>query len=169
MTKHFRPCAGAVVFNREGLVFLGNRIDTKEDAWQFPQGGIEQGESPACAARRELLEETNITSVQLIYVDEEPFRYEFTDDIKEKFRQRQIFNDGQDIYFALFFFDGKSEEINVKTDHPEFRDYQWKTFDFAIENIINFKKDVYKAVAKRFLPKIEQYLHHPLDISNKLA
>ena len=58
MSKHFRPCAGAIVFNKDGKVFLGSRIETANDSWQFPQGGIEAGEIPAEAACRELYEET---------------------------------------------------------------------------------------------------------------
>ena len=53
MSKKFRLCAAAVVFNQEGKILLGNRIETTEDAWQFPQGGIEAQETPAEAAKRE--------------------------------------------------------------------------------------------------------------------
>lgn len=169
MTKTFRQCAGVVVFNKEGLVFLGNRVDTSVDAWQFPQGGIEQGETPAIAARRELQEETSITSVQLVCIADKPYRYEFSDEIKEKLRKRHIYNDGQDIHFALFYFDGDESEINVKTHLQEFKGYQWNTFDFAVNNVVDFKKDAYTFIADIFVPKIHQYLRLPLDISKDLS
>ena len=60
MQKKYRPCAGAVVFNKDGNVLLGSRIDTSTDDWQFPQGGINKNETPAQAAKRELFEEMGI-------------------------------------------------------------------------------------------------------------
>ena len=71
MQKKYRPCAGAVVFNKDGNVLLGSRIDTSTDDWQFPQGGINKNETPAQAAKRELFEEMNISSVKLVYIDKE--------------------------------------------------------------------------------------------------
>ena len=158
MTGIFRPCAGAVVFNKLGQVLLCSRNDTRADAWQFPQGGIEANETPLEAAKRELMEETSVISVTPIYSDTEPKRYFFTDEIKDKFRRRGIFNDGQDIYFTLFYFTGKDDEINLKTTMPEFKKYMWSNFDFAVKNIVSFKKDVYTETAKKFVPIIRQYL-----------
>lgn len=158
MQKKFRKCAGAVVFNKKGLVLLGNRIDTKTDSWQFPQGGFENTESPEEAAKRELFEETSIKSVKTINVLGSPIRYEFSDDIKINFRKKNIYNDGQEIYFVLFFFDGDNDEINVKTKYPEFKKTMWNTLDFALDNIIEFKKDAYKQMATVFGPKIDEYI-----------
>jgi putative (di)nucleoside polyphosphate hydrolase len=69
----YRPCVGLALFNAEGLVFIGRRADkTKREhvapghAWQMPQGGIDKGETPLEAARRELQEETNVTSIELL-------------------------------------------------------------------------------------------------------
>lgn len=158
MSQHFRPCAGAIVFNSSGLVLVGNRIDVTEEAWQFPQGGIEKGETPLIAAERELFEETSVQSVCPIYTDANPRRYEFPLQIKERFAQKGISCDGQDIYFTLFYFNGTGDEINVQTKNPEFREVGWKNFDFVVKNIIDFKRDVYQKSFEKFMPMIRQYL-----------
>lgn len=158
MTKQFRKCAGAIVFNNEGKVFLGSRIETLDDAWQFPQGGIEENETPYEAAKRELFEETGIVSVTPVVQETSFFRYEFTPAIKENFRKKGIFSDGQDISFSLFYFTGEDSEINLNIHQPEFKKYVWETLDFATQHIISFKKDVYLHATEYFKPIIEQYL-----------
>lgn len=157
MEKQYRKCAGAVVFNKNGQVFLGNRIGFK-DAWQFPQGGVEENENYIEAAKRELFEETGIKSVEFVCIDEKPIRYEFTEEIKQKFRKKGIYNDGQDICFSLFYFNGNENEINLNMVSPEFSFYKWESFDFAVENIVEFKKDIYKHISEKFSPIIRQYL-----------
>lgn len=159
MSKQFRLCAAAVVFNSEGKVLLGNRIDTDIDAWQFPQGGIEKGETPTEAAKRELFEETGISSVKVIYADETPVRYEFNEEVKKVFLQRGFLNSGQDIYFVLFYFTGSDDEINLQTSQPEFKSYKWDSLDFAKKNVIDFKKSAYSSATKKLQPIIRQYLH----------
>lgn len=158
MIQQYRQCASAIVFNKEGLVLLGNRIDTAVDAWQFSQGGIEQGEKPVDAAKRELFEEMSVTSVEEVYSDKIPFRYEFPDEVKAKFRKKGIMTNGQDIYFSLFYFTGKEDEINIHTPNPEFMEYRWDTLDFAVQNVVDFKKEAYTYAAKLALPLICQYL-----------
>ncbi len=157
MSSLYRKCAGIVVFNNKGLVFLGNRVRFK-NAWQFPQGGIEDGESIEEAARRELFEETSIKTAKLVYLDNTPIRYTFNKTIQDNFRKKGVETKGQDIYFSLFYFNGKEEEINLKTAIPEFNKYKWDSLDFAVNNVISFKKEAYKYVAKKFKPIIQQYL-----------
>lgn len=158
MSNNYRPCAGAIVFNNKGEVLLGNRIDVAVDSWQFPQGGIELNETPEMAAKRELFEETSVKSVKSVSISQKPLRYVFPQKIKDKFLKRGICCDGQDIYFTLFYFEGKDDEISAKTACPEFRELKWCTLDFALENIVDFKKDVYKTIISRFEPKIRQYV-----------
>ena len=157
MSKEYRQCAGVVVFNNEGKILVCNRIRFK-NAWQFPQGGIETGESIVEAAKRELCEETSITSATLVCSEESFIRYTFNNKVKEIFRKKGILTKGQDIYFSLFYFGGNGDEINLKTEVPEFDKYKWETFDFAIKNVISFKKEAYKKIAEKFQPIIKQYL-----------
>lgn len=160
MSGEFRPCAGAIVFNRDGKVLLGNRIEVKENAWQFPQGGIEDGESPQDAAKRELFEETGIRSVVPVYTADKPLRYAFPDGIKSALQKKGITNSGQDIVFSLFYFTGTEEEINLAQENPEFKDWCWADFDFAVQHIVPFKKDVYEKAAILLKPEISDYLQH---------
>lgn len=158
MLSKYRQCASAIVFNRDGKVLLGNRIDTKEPAWQFSQGGIEEGETPAIAAKRELFEEMGIVSVELIFAEKEPFRYDFPKSVRYNFLQRGIDTHGQDVYFCLFYFKGNNTEINVRTKIPEFSEFRWDTLDFAVHNVIDFKRDAYAHAATIVAPLISQYL-----------
>ena len=157
MSNNYRRCAGAVVFNKDGCVFLGKRIGI-DGAWQFPQGGIEEGESIEKASQRELFEETGLSSVTLIHSETTPIRYTFPKTIQERMAKRGRTFAGQDIFFSLFYFNGKDDEINLLTDEQEFDEYKWGDFDFAINNIIDFKKDVYISIANKFSPLIFQYL-----------
>jgi len=158
MTLLYRRCAGAIVFNKKGLILLGNRIDTEEDAWQFSQGGIEEGESPVQAAKRELFEEMSITSIKLVSADEYASRYEFPENVRQKFKKKGITTCGQDIYFCLFYFTGNEKEINTETACPEFKGYMWSDFDFAVKHVVDFKRDVYLKAANRFNSVIKQYI-----------
>lgn len=158
MSEVYRQCAGAVVFNTDGKVLLCSRIDVSGEHWQFPQGGIEAGETPETAARRELFEETSIQSVLPVYTDEFPNRYTFPDDVIKRFESRGIYTAGQDIYFTLFYFNGKDNEINLNTRQPEFKSYIWQDLQFAASHIVSFKKAVYEKISKRFAPLIQQYL-----------
>ena len=62
----YRPCVGIMLFNKDGLVFLGKRNDIARASWQMPQGGIDHNENPKAAALRELKEETGIETVEVI-------------------------------------------------------------------------------------------------------
>ena len=102
MKKVFRPNAAAVVFRQDKKVLMCRRIFPKTDGWQFPQGGIEAGETAQEAALRELKEETSVHSVTAVKTLDYPLRYEFPKEVKAKFRTRGIFNDGQEQYWYEF-------------------------------------------------------------------
>lgn len=155
MEYPYRKCAGAVLFNEEGKVLICARNDLKHDDWQFPQGGIEDGETAVEAARRELFEETSVKSVQFVTALEEGQRYTFPEFILEKRKKRGIHNPGQDLYWCLFRFTGKDSEINLNTAEPEFRKYEWVTLDEAVKRVVDFKKTAYEKMAAAFSPFID--------------
>lgn len=153
MIDLYRKNAGAIVINKDKKVLLCRRLDIK-DAWQFPQGGIEEGESPSLAAKRELYEETSIKSVKLIKTLNDSVRYHFPQDILEKMQKRGFNNLGQDIYWSFFLFEGMDDEINLQTDEPEFSEFKWTTMKDAVELVVDFKKEAY-LIAQKQLEDIE--------------
>ncbi|PJE31510.1 RNA pyrophosphohydrolase [Pseudooceanicola marinus] len=153
----YRPCAGVMLVNELGLVFTGQRNDMKAGeppAWQMPQGGIDEGETPEEAALRELWEETGVTAdkVTLEAMTDDWILYDLPEHLlgkiwKGKYR-------GQKQKWALMRFHGSDADIDIATDHPEFTQWKWMAPDELVENIVPFKRSVYEAVLAAFGDKI---------------
>ena len=158
MAGVYRKNVGIAVFNKDQKVLMCARADKPGFAWQFPQGGIDNGETPLEAAYRELKEETGITSVELVAQLNKPLRYDFPTEILENFKKLGRNNIGQEQYWVLFYFYGEDSEIDFAT-HPEeieFKAYEWVDISEAPQRIVPFKKDVYQKVAKAFQPYIRK-------------
>jgi putative (di)nucleoside polyphosphate hydrolase len=144
----YRPGVGIVLFNRDGRVFMGRRIDTDHEAWQMPQGGIDPDESPREAALREVREELGTDKVEIIGEAPDLLSYDLPAHLVgvawggEWRGQRQR-------WFAMRFL-GLDADINVATDHPEFSDWRWVDLEDLATLIVAFKRDVYHQVAARF-------------------
>ena len=158
MTELFRLNSGIVVFNKEGKVLLCKRSD-KADAWQFPQGGIEAGETASEAAKRELQEETSLKNVVLVQTMETPARYRFPPQILAATKARGWHYAGQEMYWSLFYFAGDDSEIDLNTKDKDFSDYKWGSLQQAYDLIVNFKKPAYAQMIKTFSLLIEKYLN----------
>jgi putative (di)nucleoside polyphosphate hydrolase len=154
----YRPCAGIMLANRDGLIFVGQRLDAAEskypDSWQMPQGGIDKGEDAEAAALRELSEETGLAAdhVQIIGRAENEYLYDLPDELlgkiwKGKYR-------GQRQSWFLMRFTGEDEHIDIQTSHPEFSDWKWVAPEDLPDLIGPFKRDLYRAVLKEFGPLI---------------
>ena len=157
-TETYRLNAGVVVFNREGKVLLCRRSDEVEDAWQFPQGGIEKDETPQQAAKRELYEETSITNVKWVKTLSEPVKYRFPPKVLAKTHSLGWKHVGQNMYWSLFYFTGTDTEINLNTAEQEFNAYRWGTLQEAYDLIVDFKKEVYAVAKNQFTDLIAEYV-----------
>jgi putative (di)nucleoside polyphosphate hydrolase len=146
----YRPAAGVMLLNSAGKVFVAQRLDSTLEAWQMPQGGLDEGEDPEAGALRELEEETGIASdkVEIIARCPEELFYDLPDDLvgkmwKGKWR-------GQRQTWFLMSFTGRDEDIDIETPEPEFRAWKWAEPVELPAMIVPFKKKLYEDVLKAF-------------------
>lgn len=152
----YRPCAGFMLVNRDGLVFVGQRIDPSAHGfWQMPQGGIDKGEDIEAAALRELQEEIGVAEhlVEIIAQGSRPLLYDLPPELlgkvwKGKYR-------GQEQYWLLGRFLGEDADIDLEAhDPPEFNAWRWVAPEQLPELIVPFKRAVYEALVAEFAPLI---------------
>ena len=139
-----RKGVGIVLLNKENKVFVGKRIDNPKNFWQMPQGGIDSGEDFFSAAIRELEEETSIKNVSLIKEINETLTYILPNNLlgiiwKGKYK-------GQKQKWYVMKFNGKDDEINLKTKHPEFLEWKWINLDNITDTVVDFKLEIYKKI-----------------------
>ncbi len=137
-----RNGVGIVVLNNKNKVFVAKRIDNPKNFWQMPQGGVNEGEDFLTAAYRELREETSITNVKLIQEIEGTMSYELPDRLlgiiwKGKYK-------GQKQKWFLMRYLGNDNNINIKTENPEFLEWKWIDLDMITNVAVDFKLHVYK-------------------------
>lgn len=159
----FRPCVGIVLLNSQGKVWAGRRMPNTEtfgkDAfrWQMPQGGIDKGEDPLVAAKRELWEETGVTNASVMGEIEDWLNYDLPEDLigiglRGKYR-------GQTQKWFAFRFEGNEDEINIT--HPpdgsdqEFDKWEWKDLSEMPDLIVEFKRGIYERVVEEFASLVQ--------------
>jgi putative (di)nucleoside polyphosphate hydrolase len=155
----YRPCVGQMVINAQGLVWVGRRADIPGDAegrgtwWQMPQGGVDPGEDPVAAARRELFEETAITSVEQLAEHSTWVTYDVPPELigvawGGRYR-------GQKQKWFAYRFIGTDSEINIVPSaglEREFIEWRWAKAEDLLDLIVPFKREVYRAVLAEFEP-----------------
>jgi putative (di)nucleoside polyphosphate hydrolase len=146
----YRRGVGVMLLNREGKVFVGLRIDNRDEAWQMPQGGIDEGEEPWSTALRELEEETGIRPhlVERIAQCPERLKYRLPDELVGVVWKEPWIGQDQDWYLARFL--GKDGDVDIATEDPEFRDWKWIDPDDLPDAIVPFKRDLYRRLLREF-------------------
>ena len=151
----FRPNVGIILLNQKNQVFWGKRIRTH--SWQFPQGGIDRGETPEQAMFRELHEEVGLKPdhVQIVARTRDWLRYE----VPDRFIRREArghYKGQKQIWFLLQLV-GHDWDLNLRaTDHPEFDAWRWNDYWVPLDMVVEFKRGVYELALtelSRYLPR----------------
>jgi putative (di)nucleoside polyphosphate hydrolase len=148
----YRPNVGVALFDRRGLVWLGRRCKTPGPFnWQFPQGGVDEGEDLEAAARRELAEETGVSSISLLARTEDWMAYDFPAGWTGSKAQKGWKGQKQ-VWFA-FRFEGHDGEVNLSAHPPpEFDAWRWVRLEEAPGQVVTFKRATYDHIAQVFAP-----------------
>lgn len=154
----YRPCVGVLLFNAEGRVFVGRRIDTP-DAWQMPQGGIDDGETPEVAALRELGEEIGTSNARIEAATSGWLTYDLPDELIGKvWRGRWR---GQRQKWLACRFLGDDAEVRLETEHPEFDAWRWVGLHELASLIVPFKRAIYEDVVAELGPAVQRSVGAP--------
>ncbi|MCT4559099.1 MAG: RNA pyrophosphohydrolase [Pelagimonas sp.] len=146
----YRKNVGIMLINADGHVFVGQRMDSDLPAWQMPQGGIDKDEKPKKAALRELEEETGVSKdlVTVVAKTKGWIRYDLPHDLIPKIWKGRY--RGQKQKWFLLRFHGTDAQVNIVQKHQEFSEWQWLAVDDLVDNIVPFKRQVYKEVVEAF-------------------
>jgi len=146
----YRQGAGFVLFDDAGLVFVGRRIKPiGVETWQFPQGGIDDGEAPLEAALRELEEEIGTRDVEVLEALPEPIAYDLPADLDPAPKWASKYRGQRQHWFAGRLRNGDAD-IDLATEHPEFDAYRWEPLEEAVAGAVPFKREVYERLGRAF-------------------
>jgi putative (di)nucleoside polyphosphate hydrolase len=150
MMQLYRPAVGVMLINSENKVWVGQRLDSKLEAWQMPQGGLDAGEEPLEGALRELEEETGIRPdlIEILARAKEELTYDLPEDLIGKVWKEDWRGQRQTWFLARFL--GRDEDVDLQTPEPEFRAWKWAEPDELPRLIVPFKKKLYEDVLEAF-------------------
>jgi 8-oxo-dGTP pyrophosphatase MutT (NUDIX family) len=139
LSPEYRCGVGIMLLNDRNEVFVGRRTDAKE-AWQMPQGGIDEHEDPRDAAFRELQEEIGTDQAEVIAESKVWLRYDLPPEFRKSWNNR--WRGQQQKWFAMRFL-GMDADIDVATEHPEFSAWRWVPIERLPQLVVSFKRQLY--------------------------
>ena len=139
-----RVGVGIILLNNQNNILVGKRIDNPKNFWQMPQGGVNKNENFLNAAKRELVEETGVKSIELIKELDGWLEYELPENLVGKIWKGKYRGQKQKWFVVRFL--GNDSEIDINTKHPEFIDWKWANIDKLPDLIVLFKKHVYEEI-----------------------
>ncbi|MDP7546602.1 MAG: RNA pyrophosphohydrolase [Alphaproteobacteria bacterium] len=146
--RPYRPCVGVMLINKDGLVLVARRIDQRAEAWQMPQGGVEDDETPRQAAMRELEEEIGTNRAEIIAESEDWIPYDLPRDLADRVWHGRFRGQTQK-WFAMRFL-GTDKDVNLATAEPEFDDWKWTPMVTLADVAVHFKRENYARVVDIF-------------------
>ena len=144
----YRPSVGLMIINSKLEVFVGRRVDSKAEAWQMPQGGIDDGETPEAAAMREMKEEIGTNEAEIIATTKLWYKYDLPTYLISKLWNGRY--RGQRQKWFLLKFLGQDADININFADVEFTDWKWVKVEELTQIIVPFKKNLYISVIEEF-------------------
>lgn len=150
----YRLNVGVLLFNPDGLVFVGRRTDTR-DAWQMPQGGIDPGEDPAAAALREMAEEVGTDKGEIVGETRDWLAYDLPSELQGRLWSGRYRGQKQK-WFAVRFT-GTDADIDLAAHEPEFDAWRWVALEEVPRLIVPFKRPVYERVIAELGPLVRPY------------
>ena len=149
----FRPNVGIIVANRAGEVLWAKRV--RQEAWQFPQGGIQRGESPEQAMARELHEELGLTlsDVEVLGATQGWYSYHLPPQFVRRGRGRVCIGQRQK-WFALRLIGSESNVRFDASEQPEFERWRWVDWWYPLEEVVEFKREVYRGALNELAPLV---------------
>lgn len=146
----YRPGVGIYLFNNKGHVFVAQRIDKTSEAWQMPQGGIDEGEEPLDALYRELMEEVGISAEKVTLVHElDDWLYYDLPEHLQKILWKGRYKGQRQKWYALKYI-GTDADINIATETPEFSHWKWASPADLPGIIVDFKRELYAELLEKF-------------------
>lgn len=143
-----RPCVGIALFNQDNKVFVGKRLDTP-NAWQLPQGGIDDGETVEEAFFREMKEEVGTDKAAIIKIHEKKLSYKLPPHLMGRLWNGKW--GGQEQTWVAARFTGTDADINIYAHNPpEFDAWKWVDLNSVLDQIVPFKRETYREVIDAF-------------------
>ena len=159
-----RKAVGIILTRKDGKIWTGKRKigigvrPNEKNLWQMPQGGIDKGETAEEAAFRELEAETGTNSAEIILSTNDWLEYNLPKDLLGKALRGKY--KGQKQKWFLMLFKGNDEEFNLDKHVAEFDDWSWRELEEMPGLVVDFKKDLYLELVRKFSPIKEKIINY---------